>query len=55
MKKKIVKIQKSKILKTKSGDMVDSNLKFGINLRDGFWENAFYGRTDARATAFKLC
>ena len=27
--------------------MVDSYLstKFGINLFDGFWENAFYGRT----------
>ncbi len=30
--------------------MVDSYLstKFGINLLDGFWENAFYGRTDGR-------
>ncbi len=35
--------------------------KFGINLLDGFWENAFYGRrtddgrtTDARATALAL-
>ncbi len=28
--------------------MVDSYLstKFGINLLDRFWENAFYGRTD---------
>ncbi len=28
--------------------MVDSYLStnFGINLLDGFWENAFYGRTD---------
>ncbi len=34
--------------------MVDSYLstKFGINLLDGFWENAFYGRTpdDGRTT-----
>ncbi len=42
--------------------MVDSYLStnFGINLLDGFWENAFYGRTDdgrttdARATALAL-
>ncbi len=35
--------------------MVDSYLstKFGINLLDGFWENAFYGRRttdDGRTT-----
>ncbi len=32
--------------------MVDSYLstKFGINLLDGFWENAFYGRMDGRTT-----
>ena len=37
--------------------MVDSYLsaKFGIDLLDGFSENAFYGRrTDARATALAL-
>ncbi len=37
--------------------MVDSYLstKFVINLFDGIWENAFYGRaTDARATALAL-
>ncbi len=33
--------------------MVDSYLstKFGIDLLDGFWENAFYGRTDGRTDA----
>ncbi len=30
--------------------MVDTYLStnLGINLLDGFWENAFYGRTDGR-------
>ncbi len=28
-----------------SGDMMDLSTKIGINWLDGFWENAFYGRT----------
>ncbi len=48
-KKSLLKLKK-KIEKQKkfSGDMVDSYLatKIGINSLDGFWENAFYGRTD---------
>ena len=32
--------------------MVDSYIstKFGSNMLDGFWENAFYGQTDGRRT-----
>ncbi len=59
-KKKIVKIQKPKILskmKTWSGDMADSCLstKFAIDSVHGFWENTFYGRRRMpHATALAL-
>ena len=51
-KKKSSKFKNSKFWNTEkwSGDVEDSNVstKSGVNSLDGFWENAFYGRTDGR-------
>ena len=49
--KKIVKSQNFEKQKKCSGDMVNSYLltKLGIDSVNGFWENAFYGQTDAHA------
>ncbi len=52
--KNFEKLCKRNFWKKLSGNTVDSYLstKIGVNSLDGFWENAFYGRTtDARATA----
>ena len=61
MKKKTIvkihtKIQNFEKRNEWSGDMVNSYLltKLGIDSVNGFWENAFYGLTDAHTTALAL-